>query len=140
MYSLVCYLFAVTVTVSSEQLSVGSTSMKKAAITNEEHIDESVQLKVYQCIIIENFGYSLFALFYVDFGYYGGDIILTEWQKELLLGRKEAHLNGKTIEMVVGDEAHDHGVDRRAVARNDNYLWLNGVVPYVLESSLSKQQ
>ena len=69
------------------------------------------------------------------YGYYGGDIILTEWQKKIL-ERKETPLNGKTLEEADGDEAHN--VNRRAVVKNNNYLWPNGIVPYVLDSSLSK--
>ena len=68
-----------------------------------------------------------------DYGYYGGDIILTEWQKEMLEGKEAPPLNG--IEMD-GDEAHN--VNRRAVVKNDNYLWPNGIVPYVLDRSLGK--
>lgn len=31
-----------------------------------------------------------------------------------------------------------HNVNRRAVVKNSAYLWPNGVVPYVLDKSLSK--
>ena len=70
-----------------------------------------------------------------DYGYYGGDIILTEWQKEMLEG-KEAPLNGRTLEEA--DKGEAHNVNRRAVVKNNKYLWPNGIVPYVLDSSLSK--
>ena len=49
-------------------------------------------------------------------------MILTEWQKELL----EA------------DRDEVHNMNRRAVVKNSDYLWPNGIVPYVLDSSLSE--
>ena len=52
-----------------------------------------------------------------------------------MLKREEVQLNGKTLEKVDGVA---HNVNRRAVARNNDYLWPNGIVPYVLDSSLSK--
>lgn len=55
-----------------------------------------------------------------------------------MLEGKEAPLNGKTLGEADGGEAHN--VNRRAVVKNNNYLWPNGIVPYVLDSSLSKSK
>ena len=74
-----------------------------------------------------------------DYGYYGGDIILTEWQKKMLEGKEEQPtLNGKLFEEQVDGDDEAHDVNRRAVVKNDNYLWPNGIVPYVLDRSLGK--
>lgn len=126
MHSLLCRLFAVL-----SILSIKQVTPTRAAITNEEHIDEGKKRHacnycVYQC-------FSCIASCSSDYDYYGGDIILTEQQEEMLKGNE----NGQTLEGAVdGDEAHN--VNRRAVVKNNNYLWPNGIVPYVLDSSLSK--
>lgn len=82
---------------------------------------------------------SVMVFYHADFNYYGGDIILTEWQKELLLGRKDV-VEGysDTVTEAVADEKA-HNVNRRAVTRISTNLWPNGLVPYVLDTSLSKQ-
>ena len=82
---------------------------------------------------------SMMVFYLSGFNYYGGDIILTEWQKELLLGRKdEVEGHSDTATEAAADEKA-HSVNRRAVTTVSANLWPNGVVPYVLDSSLSKQ-
>ena len=82
---------------------------------------------------------SMMVFYHAEFNYYAGDIILTEWQKELLLGRKDVveGYSDTAIEPPADEKAHS--VNRRAVTRTSTHLWPSGVVPYVLDSSLSKQ-
>ena len=71
--------------------------------------------------------------------YYGGDIILTDWQKKMLEGKEdEAHIikDGDVTEEVSNERAHN--VNRRAVVKNGAYLWPKGIVPYVIDNTLSK--
>lgn len=117
MHSLLCRLFAVL-----GILFIKKVTPTSAAIVNEEHINEGKKGMhtiigcVYQC-------FGCIASCSSGYGYYDGDIIPTEWQKEMLEGG--------------GDEAA-HNVNRRAVVKNNNYLWPNGIVPYVLDRNLSK--
>lgn len=55
------------------------------------------------------------------------------------MGRKDVveGYGDSTTEAAADEKAHN--VNRRAVTRIDTNLWPNGVVPYVLDSSLSKQ-
>ena len=55
-------------------------------------------------------------------GLFEGDIVLTPGQKELLRKLNE----------------EDGGVSEQAIRAHFLYRWENGVVPYVLEKSLSK--
>ena len=68
-------------------------------------------------------------LLLAEYGYYDGDIILTNRQKEILGLGKEENESGKDVQA--------HTVDRRAVVNRAAYLWPNGVVHYVLDRSLS---
>ena len=36
------------------------------------------------------------------------------------------------------EEGDTHNINRRAIVRNGAYLWPRGIVPYVLDSSLSE--
>lgn len=69
---------------------------------------------------------------FADYNYYDGDIILTDWQKELLGLKRESERRS------FAEEVQAHDVNRRAVVSKAAYLWPNGVVPYVLDNSLSK--
>ena len=82
---------------------------------------------------------SMMMFYYADFNYYGGDIVLTEQQKELLLGRKDVMEGYSDTETEAAADEKAHSVNRRAVTRISVNLWPSGVVPYVLDSSLSKQ-
>lgn len=67
--------------------------------------------------------------------YYGGDIILTEWQKKMILeGEDEIEIDNLVSREFDGVQ----NVNRRAVALRDAYHWPNGIVPYVIDKSLSK--
>lgn len=66
--------------------------------------------------------------------YYEGDIILTPWQKEWMESTTKEE---EEEEEMQGDKEQIH---RRAVVKGSSEKWANGVVPYVLHSSLCKHQ